>query len=206
MSVGSVPHVWLFLLPFLGALALLILAARFTVYRRPPGSLEDLAFLVRRVDVVELAALLDPQVPLKLRESLSEEAYRRELDTHIRLVREYLSRVNHNVQVIQNWVAGEYPHMKGKYPEDYSRNERLVLEALETATELRIYAVAAQCKLWVWRVLRVDLWPAQHLPQVPNLGMLFGINLLVNYRRLTEITRTLSRNNSHGHQLICEAL
>ena len=200
MNLASAAHVVLFLLPFLGALALLALAARFTVYRRPPCSLEDVAFFVRQVDVLELAALLDPLVPLKLRESLSDEAYRRELDIHIRLVREYLDRVNHNVRVIQNWVAGEYSRMAGKDPKEYSLDEQLVVEALQTATELRFYALAAQVKLWIWGALRIDRWPAQLLPRVPNLRILFGVNLLGNYRRLTEITRTLSRNHCHGHR------
>ena len=84
-------HTLLFVLPFLGALALLALAARYTVYRRPPSTLDDVAHFVRQVDVLELAALLDPLVPLTLKGSLSDEAYRRELDTHIRLVREYLA-------------------------------------------------------------------------------------------------------------------
>ena len=197
---------WLLLLPFLGALTLLALAARFTVYRRRTSSLEDVAVFVRRVDVIELAALLDPQVPRHLRESLSDEAYRRELDTHIRLVREYLSRVNHNVHVIQNWVAGEYSQMEGKDPKDYSAYEQLVVEALQTVTELRIYAVAAQIKLWIWGTLRVDRWPSQLLPRVPNLRVLYGVNLLANYRKLTEITRALSRSHSRGHEEICEAL
>jgi hypothetical protein len=206
MNIASVLHAWLFLLPFLGAIALLALAARFTVYRRPPSTLEDVALFVRQVDVLELAALLDPLVPLTLRESLSDEAYRRELDTHIRLVREYLDRVNHNVRVIQNWVAGEYTQMAGKDPKEYNLQERLVVEALQTATELRMYAIAAQVKLWVWGALRIDRWPAQLLPRIPNLRVLYGIELLANYRRLTEITRTLSRNRGPGSVELFEAL
>src|SRR5258708_545886 len=141
MHTTSALHTSLFLLPFLGALGLLAVAAR-SVYRRPPSTLEDVALFIRQVDVLELAALLDPLVPLTLRESLSDEAYRRELDTHIRLVREYLERVNHNVRVIQNWVAGEYAHIAGKDPKDYNPQERLVAEGLHVAVELRVYALA----------------------------------------------------------------
>jgi hypothetical protein len=206
MNLAAVAHALLFLLPFLGALAVLALAARFTVYRRPPCSLQDVAFFVRQVDVVELAALLDPQVPRKLRETLSDEAYRRELDVHIRVVSEYIIRVNHNVRVIQSWVAGEYSRMEGKDPKEYSSYDKLVVEALQTAMELRIYAVAAQVKLRVWGILRVDRWPTQILPSVPNLRTLSGVNLLVNYRRLTEITRTLSRNPRNGNLDLCEVL
>ena len=206
MNITSFSQVGLFLLPFLGALAFLAFVARFTFYRRRPCSLEDVAVFVRQVDMLELAALLDPMVPRRLRESLSDEAYRRELDTHIRLVREYLSRVNHNVRVIQNWVGGEYSQMAGKDPKDYSLDEQMVVEALRTATELRLYAVAAQTKLWTWGALRIDRWPAQLLPRVPNLRVVNGVNVLTNYRRLTEITRNLSRDHRHGYQELCEVL
>jgi hypothetical protein len=206
MNIASVLHTLLFLLPFLGALAVLSVIARYTVYRRPPGTLDDVALFVRQVDVLELAALLDPLVPQTLRKTLSDEAYRRELDTHIRLVREYLDRVNHNVRVIQNWVAGEYAHMSGKNAKDYTLQERLVVEALEVTTELRLYALAARAKLWIWGVLRIDRWPAQLLPRIPNLRILYGIELLANYRRLTEITRTLSRARGPGHEELFEAL
>jgi hypothetical protein len=205
MNLAAVVPVAMFL-PFLAVLVLLALAARFTVYRRPPSSLQDVAVFLRRVDVLELAALLDPQVPRQLRESLSDAEYRRELDIHIRMVREYLSRVNHNVRVIQNWVAGEYSKMEKKSPEEYSRHDELVVEALQAATELRMYAMAAQVRLWIWGALRIDLFPEQFLPKVPTLRILFGVDLLTNYRRLAEIMRTLSENYRHGHEEICEAL
>ena len=197
MNLASALHALTFILPFLCIFVLLALAARFTVYRRPPVTLDDVAVFVRQVDVLELAALLDPMVPLTLRESLSDQAYRRELDTHIRLVGEYLERVNHNVRVIQNWVAGEYAHMAGKDPKDFTLQERLVVEALQTATELRAYALAAHVKLWIWGALRIDRWPTQVLPRIPNLRVLRGVDLLANYRRLTEITRLLSKSG-HG--------
>lgn len=206
MNIASAWHASLFLFPFLAALALLALAARYTVYRRPPSTLDDVALFLRQVDMLELAALLDPLVPLTLRESLSDEAYRRELDTHIRLVREYLDRVNHNVRVIQNWVAGEYAHMGGKNPEEYSMHERLVVEALEKATELRIYAIAARIKLWLWGTLRIDRWPERLLPRIPNLRVLRGIELLGSYRRLTEITQILARGHGPRQQELFETL
>jgi hypothetical protein len=114
--------------------------------------------------------------------------------------------VNHNVRVIQNWVDGEYAHMAGKDPKDYNPQERLVVEALQMVTELRIYAVAANLKLWIWGALRIDRWPAQLLPRIPNLRVLQGIELLANYRRLTEITRTLSRGRDLRHEQLFDSL
>jgi len=98
---------------------------------------------------------------------LSDEAYRRELDTHIRLVREYLDRVNHNVRVIQNWVAGEYTQMAGKDPKDYNLQEQLVVEALQMVTELRMYAVAASVKLWIWGACGSTVGQPNYCPEFP---------------------------------------
>lgn len=206
MNLASVPLAPLFLLLVLAALVFFVFAARFTIYRRRPCSLEDVAVLVRKVDVMELAALLDPLVPVKLRESLSPEDYRRELDTHIRLVRELVSRVNHNVHVIRNWVAGEYAQMSRKETKRPSLDEQLVVEALQTANSLCIYILVAEAKLRIWRALRMDRWPTQLLPSVPSLRVLYGIDLLVNYRRLTEITQVLSRNHGRVYQELCELL
>jgi len=61
-----------------------------------------------------------------------------------------------------------------------------------------MYAVAAQGKLWLWAVLRIDRWPEKLLPRIPNLRVLHGIELLANYRRLTEITRMLSATVDRG--------
>ena len=72
--------------------------------------------------------------------------------------------------------------------------------------ERRTYALAAEAKLWIWGALRMDRWPTRLLPRVPNLRVLYGVDLLVNYRRLSEITRTLSRNHLHGYEELCELL
>jgi hypothetical protein len=55
----------------------------------------------------------------------------------------------------------------------------------------------------MWGALRIDRWPMQVLPRIPNLRVLRGVDLLASYRRLTEITRLLSKS---GHGDSYEAL
>ena len=206
MDCISLFHLPSFLLPFLGIAALVGVAAYTIIYRRPPEALKNVAMRVQHIDVLELAALLDPLVPLILRESLADEAYRRELDSHIQLVQEYVSRVNHNVRVLHKWVAGEYAALARKNVRNYTPQERLVVEAQQIAWNLKKYVLAANTILWVWAAFRMDRWPVRFLPSIPNLRTLYGIDLLANYRRLTEITQMLSQSGqARGGEVFGEA-
>jgi len=195
--------------PLLGVFVVLagLLAAtlRLTVYRRPPDTLDDASLFVRRMDVLELAALLDPIVPQTLRKSLSDQAYRRELDLQIRLVREYLARVEHNCRVIYKWAEGEFTSIASKDPKNYSAQECLLVELLSVASGLRKHLIVAHLKLWTWGVLRMDRWPSRLLPRIPSLQVVHGVNLLANYRRITEITRLLSENG-YGRGVLANTL
>ena len=194
-------------LPFLGALTLVALLARLTASRRPPDTLEDVAMLLRQMDVIQLAALLDPSVPLTMRKSLSDDAYRRELGLHIRIVREYLQRLHHNVRILNDWLVQESALAVAKSAGKFTPRELLVGEALQIATTLRKRMLLVNFKLWIWSVLHLHRWPIRFLPSIPNLRVLSGVNLLASYGRLSEITRALSIQQGSYHQSgIFEAL
>ena len=205
MNLEFLFHLFWFLAPFLGILALLAVAALVLTPRRPPDTLNDVAMFVRQMDVLELAALLDPIVPQTLRKSLSDKDYRSVLVLQIRLVREYLNRVNHNRCVLHKWVAGEYAKIARKDIKNLTAREHLVVEALYIAVKLRRHLLVAKFKLWIWGVLRMDRWPEQLLPRIPNLRVLYGVNMLANYRRLTEIIHILSQvNPGHTNEMLHE--
>jgi hypothetical protein len=202
MNLEFLFHFFWFLAPFLGILAFLAAAALLLTPRRRPDTLNDVAMFVREIDVLELAALLEPIVPQTLRKSLSDKDYRPVLNLQIRLVREYLSRVNHNRRIIHKWVAGEYAKIARKEIKNFTAREHLVVEAQYIAVKLRRHLLVAKFKLWMWEVLRMDLWPEQMLPRVPNLRVLYGVNMLANYRRLIEIMHMLSpANPGHMHEM-----
>ena len=189
------PYLW-WALPFLGTLALVVVVASLAGRSRPPR-LDDVAMLVRRIDLLELAALLDPMVPSKLRRSLSGRAYRRELGRHIRIVHEYLQRLDHNVRIIHAWLAGESEQIVGKDASRFTARDRLAVEALHLTAQLRRRMLAANCKLLLWRALRLHFWPNRFLPSIPNLRVLHGMNLVASYGRLAEIVSLLSIRNSY---------
>src|SRR5258708_2838513 len=101
-----------FLLPFVCALLFLAVVARTTVFRARPHKIDHVILFLRKLDVSDFEVLLDAGDEWTLRHSLSSESFRRTQEDRIRLVREYLRRVAHNVEVIQLWVAGEYEPIK----------------------------------------------------------------------------------------------
>jgi len=147
---------------------------------------------VRKLDVSDLELLLDAGEEWALRQSLTREAFRTAQEDRIRLLREYLHRVAHNVQVIQLWVAGEYELIKDKDRDAYTEKDSLVLEALQVAIDLRLYSLAARIKVWLWTVLRMYRWPSMLLPRVTDLRVQCGVNVLAKYRRLAEVAGILS--------------
>ena len=125
----------------------------------------------------------------------------------IRLIREYLRRVAHNVEAIHLWIAGEYELIKDKDRSSYSEKDALVLEALQLTIDLRVYSLVARVKVWSWTVFRMYRWPTRLLPRVTDLRVQYGVNVLAKYRRLTEIAAALSLMQGKAyHDRLLEAL
>jgi len=196
-----------FLLPFLVALVFLAVVARTTVFRPRPHKIDHVILFVRKLDVSDFELLLDAGQEWTLRQSLSNETFRTTQEDRIRLIREYLRRVAHNVEAIHLWIAGEYELIKDKDRNSYSERDALVLEALQLAIDLRVYSLVACVKVWFWTVLRMYRWPALLLPRVTNLRVQRGVNVLAKYRRLTEIAAALSLLHGKAyHDRLLEAL
>jgi|ERR1700730_673109 len=196
-----------FLFPFFCALVLLALVARRIVYPVRHHDIDHVIFLIRKLEVSDLEVLLDVGAEWTLRRSLSPEAYRGAQEDRIRLIREYLRRVAHNVEMIQLWVAGEYELIKDKDRDTYTEKDSLVAEALQVALELRVYTLGARTKVWFWTVLRMDLWPRLLVPRLSDLRVQCGVNVLAKYRRLTEVAGILSLGYGNSyHERFLDAL
>lgn len=196
-----------FLLPFVCALIFLAVIARTTVFRARPHKIDHVILFVRRLDVSDFEVLLDASQEWTLRQSLSNETFRTTQEDRIRLIREYLRRVAHNVEVIHLWVAGEYELIKDKDRDSYSEKDALVLEALQLAIDLRVYSLVACIKVWFWTVFRMYRWPPLLFPRVTDLRVQYGVNVLAKYRRLTQIAAALSLIHGKAyHDRLLEAL
>ena len=145
--------------------------------------------------------LLDAGAEWSLRRSLTSWAFRAAQEDRIRLVREYLQRVSHNAELIQLWVTHDNrSFFEGKAHAEYTERDLLVVEAAQLALELRLYWIAASLRIWFWMVLLVYRWPRMLVPRVTDLRVQCGVDVIVKYRRLTELAVALSARYGKKYQ------
>jgi hypothetical protein len=181
-----------FLLPALVGLACLGVFAWAIVYRPRPHGIDNVILSARKLDLSDLESLLDAASEWNVRTSLAAVARREIQEDRMRLAREYLKRVAFNTSLIQLWILREHERLKGKKREDYSEADLLIVEALQLATELRFYSLAASLRMWSWMSLKVYRWPARLVPRVADLREQYGIDVVEKYRRLADLAVILS--------------
>jgi hypothetical protein len=188
-------------------IALLVLVVMTTIYGARPHDIDYVILLARRLDLSDLEVLLDAATEWNLRRSLNAGAFRSTQEDRIRLVREYLRRVDHNAGLIQLWLMREKALFWNKKPEDYSARERLVVEAFDLAMEIRFHWLGANSRTLLWILFRAHRWPRIWIPRVSDLRIQNGIDILRRYRRLTELAITLSALYGQTyHDRLLEAL
>jgi len=179
-------------LPVLLGAVFLVLTALTTVYRRRPHDIDNVILGARKLDLADLETLLDASSEWNLRRSLSQWALQRAQEDRMRLAREYLRRVAFNAELIQLWILQEHKRIEDKKREEYTEIDRLIVEALELTTNLRLYSVVVSLRLCVWMILKAYGWPVRFLPSMTDLRVRCGVNVLQEYRRLTEIALLVS--------------
>ena len=196
-----------FLLPAIVGLVCLGFFEWAIVYRPRPHDIDNVILSARKLDVSDLEALLDAASEWNLRRAVDESALREIQEDRMRLAREYLRRVSFNSNLIQLWVVREYQRIQGKKREDYTEADLRIVEALQLATELRFYSLAASLRMWLWMGLMVYRWPAHLVPRVAGLREQCGINVIEKYRRLIGLAVSLSEHyGSQYRDRLSEAL
>jgi hypothetical protein len=185
-----------FLLPAIVGLVCLGLFAWAIVYRPRPHGIDNVILSARKLDVSDLEVLLDAASEWNLRRTSTQSTLRELQEDRMRLAREYLKRVAFNSNLIQLWVLREHQRIQEKKREDYTESDLLIVEALQLATELRFYSMAASLRMWFWMGLKVYRWPPRLVPRVADLREQCGINVIEKYRRLTGLAIALSEQ--HG--------
>jgi hypothetical protein len=195
------------LLPVVYGIVLLVVVALTTVYAARAHDIDHVILLARKLDTSDLEMLLDAGAEWSLRQCLTIRSFQAAQEDRMRLVREYLRRVSHNVELIQLWVTQERQLLEGKNREEYTERDSLVVEALQLAIELRLYSLAANLRIRFWMALRAYRWPRRLIPRVPDLRVQCGVNVIEKYRRLIELAVTLSgRYGKTYHDRLLEAL
>lgn len=180
------------LIPLLMAAALFALLLRTTLYRTR-YTLPDVILFVRKVEVFEMARLLDPAEEWALRTLCTKKEFREKQLERMRLAFEYLKRMGHNAEVIQIWATALQEGLRRKAREDYTIQDMLTCELVEIATELRICHLGAWIKVASWLFLRCHLWPVRFVPRIPGLRVVCEQDIVKKYRALIDISTSLSR-------------
>lgn len=187
-------------LPVLLGTIFLVLIAFTTVYPRRPHDIDTVILAARKLDLSDLETLLDASSEWDLRRSLSQWALQKAQEDRMRLAREYLRRVAFNAGLIQLWILQEHERIEGKNPEEYTEIDLLIVEALHLATNLQLYSIAVSLRIFVWMALKAYCWPVRFLPSMTDLRVRCGINVLKEYRRLTEIALLVSSRYGEAYR------
>ena len=148
----------------------------------------------------DFEVLLDTGQEWTLRQSLSNKTFRTTQEDRIRLIREYLRRVAHNVEAIHLWIAGEYELIKDKDRSSYSEKDALVLEALQLAIDPRVYSLVACAKVWFWTVFRMHRWPALLFPTVTDLRVQCGVRWSECPGKVSQVNRNSGSAKPNARQ------
>ena len=179
------------LLPLLLFAAFFIVIARLTVYRAH-YQLPQVIQFARKLDVFELAELLNPEEEWAIRNLNSPEEFRKVQRERIRLAFEYLRRLDHNAELIQTWAVDLRQEMENKQVEDFTLQDRLICELVEISTELRIYSFVATMKVAAWVIFRIHLLPISRVPRLADLRVIADMDVIKKYRALIETTALVS--------------
>lgn len=171
-----------------------------TVYRARPHKIDNVILSARKLDISDLEVLLDAASEWNLRRSLSRYALQETQEDRMRLAKEYLRRVAFNTDLIHLWILQECKVLEGKRREKYIEHDALMIEALHLVTDLRLYSLAVSVRMWIWMALKAYRWPARFVPHMTDLRVQCGINVLDNYRRLTELAVLLSARYGENYR------
>ena len=190
----------------LGVLSLALVVIIF-LYDRRPHEIDSVILFARKIAISDLETLLDPATEWNLRRCLGKQALGAVQGERMRLAREYLRRVAHNASLIHLWVLREQGLIENKKREEYTESDRLVIEILQLAVDVRLYSLAASFRIALWIALKAYRWPLRFLPSLPELRVQSGINVVEKYHRLTELAVALAAHHGNGyHDRLVEAL
>jgi len=152
-------------------------------------ALDEVAAFLRRIDWDGALEVFNLPRERYLRETQTEEQFRRTMRVRLHMAREYTARMAHNVRVVHEWANTEMKDAWEKQPETWTERERKLHSVAVMAGEFRAFAFLRMARLTLWIVLRAERWPQPGIPSIAALrrcGVQGEFDLLDGYRRLKE--------------------
>ena len=162
------------------------------LFRYPVRGLNDVIELARPANDEEFERLLDPEWEAKLRAGMTASEFREEQRVRIHKLFDCIRHRAFNAGLIARFAYRELDKRAGKTETDEERAQLfLIREVIQSATELRVYCIAALPTLAFWILLRADKWP-MIIPRISELREIARVDVLHAYTRLTSAIGYLS--------------
>ncbi|HWZ46362.1 MAG TPA: hypothetical protein VNW97_23015 [Candidatus Saccharimonadales bacterium] len=164
----------------------LMVHRQFRLQERAP---DEVAAFLRRIDWNGALEVFNLPRERYLRETQTEDQFRRTMRVRLHMAREYTARMAHNVCVVHEWANTEMKDAWEKPPEAWTEREHKLQAVAVMAGEFRAFAFMRRTRLTLWIVLRAERWPQPRIPSIAALrlcGVQGEFDLLEKYRHLKE--------------------
>src|SRR6266852_991122 len=164
----------------------LMIHRQFRLQERAP---DEVATFLRHIDWNDTLEVFNLPRERYLRETQTEEQFRRTMRIRLHMAREYTARMAHNVRVVHEWANTEMKDTWEKPSETWTERERKLHDVAVMAAEFRVFASLRLARLTLWTVLRAEHWTHPGIPSIAALrrcGVQGEFDLLEGYHRLKE--------------------
>ncbi|HLJ87539.1 MAG TPA: hypothetical protein VKZ53_12005 [Candidatus Angelobacter sp.] len=164
-------------------------------FRLSERTIDEVTVFLRRIDWDETREVFDLARERTLRGVLSDEHFRRTMRIRIHEVREFLSRMYHNVRVLHEWANTELGDILDKPVNECSERENQIRAIADRAAYFRVLTGLRLCKVTFWTLLRIERLPFVRIPSVAALrrcGEQGELDLVEMYGQLREAAGNLA--------------
>ena len=156
-------------------------------------TLDEVTQFIQRLDWDELHETFDVVQEAKLIIFSSGYCLRRSWRVRIHTAREFMSRMHHNVRIIQELVRTEIDDLIHEFEDRRPQRQQQLDEAMNLIVGLRAALMIQTFKLTLWILLRADKWPVRRLPSIARLRTCGGdYDLIDNYKNLREAAAAIA--------------
>lgn len=173
--------------------ALYAVIVRFVFARE--RTVDELALMLRHIDLPLLERLLDPQEEAGLRRLKSARAFRLAQIGRLAAAGEQLGRVSHNAAAFRRWGVAEFKKIEPKNRTAFDKRDVLIIEVIRYATEVKRHAFYAAAKIRFWQLMMIARWPMLPSPSLSDLREVLGVDWLNSYEQLTGAAAQLMHND-----------
>ncbi|HEV3042163.1 MAG TPA: hypothetical protein VHA33_30665 [Candidatus Angelobacter sp.] len=156
-------------------------------------TIDDVKVFLRKIDWDDLREVFDRTREQYTRRTQSGDHLRKIMRTNLLKAREFLSRMSHNAQVVQEWANTELKKLRESASGSSANSGHQLRETAQMAADFRSLSRMQRIKVTAWMTLRIDCWPVSHMPSVASLRNLGGNGELDLIRLYEELKKDAAK-------------